>query len=486
MALTEEQKEKALNNIGRIDVDVLKKYITDGDITLQEMKETHALDHRKIQELEPIEKRRQQEAEDWSKANAEDTVEAYDRYLRDHPDGPHADAAGLRMTRLKEQGSWNQARNTETVDSYLKYLKLYPEGQYADEARSKIEIIKSSIEADKARLLQDMKNNPQDYSPAYLKNEILGKGKLSKQDLFNEGIITPEALKVYLDPPPFLSGDDQNTWKNLKPIPEGNNDVYIFGIPRSGKSCILAGMLYQADKEGKSSLDVENALGTKYAHDLIRGVELGYVPPPTSEDQVNYVGCDFYMNDYEYSLSIVEMSGEFFNRTYENDSISGEDTIGARGFLQNDNPKTILLVIDYDRDINGISYQASAKPGQILSYVLKKMEKDGTLEHTNSIQIVVTKTDLMPQDRDRNEYTREFLNENYRAFINEVKRLNKKFDINRTRDHKAIIHPFSLGEFMLAKTFQFDPTDSANLLNSILKMSKPNRKMRFWEKLFNL
>jgi hypothetical protein len=290
---------------------------------------------------------------------------------------------------------------------------------------------------------------------------------------------------LYNNPPTFLSQQNQS-WGDLKPLPSGRTDVYFFGIPTSGKSCILAGLFYKADQLGVLSDDITNEMGTKYKNELIRAIEIGYVPVRTTNVDINYISCSLIENQREHPLSIIEMSGEFFNKTYERSNTTDRESIGAKVYLHNNNRKIIFFVVDYFKhNLGSIHQDEKGTQKDILNYVLKKLESDGTLEKTDSIQVIVSKSDLMPVGVDRNSCTKDFLNKYYLSFINELKRLNKKYNINPTRSNNVVVHPFSLGTFMLGKTFIYNDYDSTQLLQSLLNLSAHKRTRYFWDKLFN-
>lgn len=66
------------------------------------------------------------------------TIELYEEYLKDFPNGNHKQEAIKAIEELK----FGIAKNTHTVASYELYLKEYPEGKYANQSKTAIEDLK--------------------------------------------------------------------------------------------------------------------------------------------------------------------------------------------------------------------------------------------------------------------------------------------------------------------------------------------------------
>jgi SPOR domain len=79
------------------------------------------------------------EQQDWRSAEATDTVEAYAKFLKQHPDSELVTAARGRFAQLSEDREWSQAGETDTADAYKQFLARYPNGKWAQEARIRIE-----------------------------------------------------------------------------------------------------------------------------------------------------------------------------------------------------------------------------------------------------------------------------------------------------------------------------------------------------------
>lgn len=79
------------------------------------------------------------ESGDWKSAQGADTIEAYDGFLKQHPQSEFAAQALERTKQLAEERDWQVATQADTADAYQQFLTQYPEGKWAQEARVRIE-----------------------------------------------------------------------------------------------------------------------------------------------------------------------------------------------------------------------------------------------------------------------------------------------------------------------------------------------------------
>jgi hypothetical protein len=77
--------------------------------------------------------------QDWSSAQAADTLEAYDAFLGKHADSEFATQAKERVAQLTEERDWELATQADTADSYQKFLALHADGKWSQEARVRVE-----------------------------------------------------------------------------------------------------------------------------------------------------------------------------------------------------------------------------------------------------------------------------------------------------------------------------------------------------------
>jgi SPOR domain len=75
---------------------------------------------------------------DWQNATAANTVAAYQDFLKEHPNGEHADEARTRIHTLADNQAWMAAINTNTEAGFKKYVAAEPKGAHVEDAQSKI------------------------------------------------------------------------------------------------------------------------------------------------------------------------------------------------------------------------------------------------------------------------------------------------------------------------------------------------------------
>lgn len=77
--------------------------------------------------------------EDWKAAQAADSTEAYQDFLKQHPDSEFGVAAQERVRQLAEDRDWQAAAKADTLDAYQQFVAAHADGKWAQEARVRIE-----------------------------------------------------------------------------------------------------------------------------------------------------------------------------------------------------------------------------------------------------------------------------------------------------------------------------------------------------------
>lgn len=75
---------------------------------------------------------------DWQQATTANTIGAYQDFLKQHPNGQHADEARGRIHAIEDDQAWMAAVNSNTQQSFEQYLHNEPNGTHAQEARDRI------------------------------------------------------------------------------------------------------------------------------------------------------------------------------------------------------------------------------------------------------------------------------------------------------------------------------------------------------------
>jgi len=83
-------------------------------------------------------------ADDWKQAQAANSSESYQEFLRVHPDSEFSKDAHDKLAQLAEERDWELAVNAGTLDAYQQFLAAHADGKWAQEARVRIESIQQA------------------------------------------------------------------------------------------------------------------------------------------------------------------------------------------------------------------------------------------------------------------------------------------------------------------------------------------------------
>jgi outer membrane murein-binding lipoprotein Lpp len=84
-----------------------------------------------------------QDEQAWSSAQKNNTIEAFQQYLHDQPNGVHASESRDRITALQRADAWKASLADGKQPAIEAFLQKYPVGPEADEAHAKLETLKS-------------------------------------------------------------------------------------------------------------------------------------------------------------------------------------------------------------------------------------------------------------------------------------------------------------------------------------------------------
>ena len=324
---------------------------------------------------------------------------------------------------------------------------------------------------DRERILEEMRSGHPKYKATTIQN-LLQSNTIDENDLFNLGLNNAQInwIKQFSKE----RDDNRNEWADLPPLRDSSTDVYLFGPGASGKTTLLAGILYNAENHGMLRPDNTNPAGVKYMDMIKKCIRDGHLPPRTSVDFLNYISVDLRnsRNDF-HKINLIEMSGERFERSYNQSDLS--NTIGANQYLNNQNRKLIFFVVDYTIDLFKLDAYDDVSNQDVIRNVLQLLAEDGTLKKSDSLNIVVTKSDLISKDYEEAKAGAiQYIQERYRTVYNLCNEYKRDFNI-RSFD----IIPASLGEFLLPDIYNFDPTSSNKILYKIINESRFERKKRW-------
>ena len=417
---------------------------------------------------------------------------------------------------------------TKVKSIYKRYLQKwenrrdYLVEEHVSKAKREIErieiVLPDILGPIKEKLFADMKEHPWRYLPNQMKRLFDGASerdidmlndsrdkwtednKIINEVLVNQITITIDELKDRgIVPMSFTKknlcdtdyGVVQPTIDKLGEYPIGRTDIFFLGVPRSGKSSALAGILYKMrDGEARYIPQLVDRIDVtqRYKTDQLNCIVSRKCPVSTDNDSVCFMKFDLRRNrNRTTQVNFVEMSGEAFEKMVDATSSSEIREIwenrGAEQFLTAPNKKLLFLVIDYavTKDINtGWAEGSGFKQSQMLVNAITSFFHDGTgtdgkrgctMSKISCIAFIMTKCDLMPKARtweDRKEIAEKYINKEFRDIITLLKDAEREYHVNVSDSSGRVnLIPFSLGKFYVGNTYEYDPYDSGMVIDFI-------------------
>lgn len=330
-----------------------------------------------------------------------------------------------------------------------------------------------------------------------IRDFVLSGMQLQYQDLLEKGIIPESVSQKDICEPDFSL--PQTNVEELGDFPTDRTDVYFFGVPRSGKSSVLSGIMYKLYSKGQAAYEPHFVDGVdpcaRYYRGLIQAMASKKPPVSTARDAISFVKLNIRNEKRRNEITIVELSGEAFNNISRGHE-SGEERevwkeLGATKCLNSSNRKCLFFIVDYSvvRGLDG-AYCANMQQSLILNDALRVFCYDGpnpqkpqvgcTMSKVDTVAIIMTKCDLM-NARNRNDRLDEaerYIEDSFSAFANDLAAACKKFGINRSNDYMPYILTFSLGKFYVGNTVVFNGEDSDEIIKFISSVTKSVKNER--------
>ena len=582
MPLTDLQRKKLIDDINRLNINVVLKYILKGDITLSDI--PHITDDRR----KYIEDHLPAPAQiDWNALQAslsevsESTLHKLEAYIRKYegtrPDGNHVDEAIAKRNEIKdalqreaiakEETEWKavdpfsmmslighlnkypMSAHRDEIDDKVwniidkeseqqlqDYKVLFPKGKYIEKATAMLEVLDEwmivrdsgdisfvfqyirkrpeSPYIDKAYcLLMDLKHQeicrmrrePNRYDVSRLLY-LVQLGIFTVDELISEGVMTENiwntlnSMDVKNDLPDIYEAMQESKVE----CQDGCIDVYLWGLPSTGKTCILQGLL----SSSSLLLDLTSS-GGSYAEALRQYTDYGMASPCTLDDSVTTLKTTIITDGHtpiKYNVNFVEMSGHHILDMVEDNSEHSkeENNSDIANLLHNDNRKVFFLIIDptinnikLNREYDEYDEQTGEKIHR-LKYVVFNQKifmqqivnifqdpaNSDILRKVDSIHIIITKADTFGERLQRGEKALDYFNDHYGINVTQpLVDLCEKYHINCNSNFRPKLFTFSLGKFYVGGLYEYDPIDSELLINTITAFEPPYRKETFWSRL---
>ncbi|MBX9886522.1 MAG: hypothetical protein K2Y30_01145 [Flavobacteriaceae bacterium] len=271
-------------------------------------------------------------------------------------------------------------------------------------------------------------------------------------------------------------------FKNISQLPvmeEGRTDVYFVGVPGSGKSTMLSGLLNMANKDGILIPDTYNNDGSVYQTQLISDLNRGVLPNATASGSYNYVPLSIKdENGSKHPFNIVEVPGENYVNMFNNGDVGD-----FLNYISNNNKKILIFVIDSLAHDTGYN-DSNSQLDQNLVYVniLNMFKSNGILEQTDAIYLVANKFDAIKESRFAannsadDELALDFLQDEFKNLINNCKDAR---DDSKSK-FKIKILPFSIGNVSYTSIIDnFNKEYSSVVINNLIEDSFVVKGSRF-------
>lgn len=380
---------------------------------------------------------------------------------------------------------WIDAQDKNTILDYVYFKTAHPYSEYREEAEERIRKMKGD-------LLSDMKRYPFRYNRDIMYSYI-STNCLTMEDLVdNSGVLTDRAYSHIKRYPRLIDEQRALPLARLEnPHSEsGNTDVYFFGVPGSGKTCVLSGLMSLTGQLGFNFDPKGVGGGGSYAIELRNYARASMLPPATDNRYIQVM--DAQINDengHLHKLSLIEMSGEKTAEFANMDNPESFDDLGqgASGLLNNDNPKLIFFVIDPTNEtavnigLDKIENQTWMLQSDALNCVSSLMSKHPKfMSKVVAVHIILTKSDTLGDYADRQLIETVLKEQGYLPVLQDLKAICQKYDINKQTGFNVGLYPFCVGRFMPGEVYTFDETDSLKILRVIQrntgKIINPNKK----------
>lgn len=423
----------------------------------------------------------------WFLATEELDTARLKKFIKHVPNSSYIGEANEIMVSL---ASWENVKKTNDIFAVQQYL---------DENHNAPKVITDDAETLRDSLIQEemfeMEKNPS----AYLRRRLFGLiniGAISVDDLVRKGLTTYEMFESAKIRDQFI--DDNPLDVTFVDSPEletdGITDVYLFGVPSTGKTCVLMGLL--GLEQGQ--YDWNNMIAAGEYGDFLDKFRDNHILPNRTKDEQFFCihGKAKDRNGKEHLINLIELAGEQFlhkiamNKEHEL-SLVDMDAMAAKS-LKNDNRKIFFIIIDPTANI--IPYETKDGTGKEVVYqvpqktvirkivnILKNDANKELMKKVDALHFIATKSDVI-------EHANKDIKDCMVNYVDSIKSahemcLPENAHINEATGFKPKLYSFSLGKFYVGGTFEYDSTDSEKLMNVITENTIAVRNPSFVEKI---
>ena len=438
----------------------------------------------------------------WNLVNQE-SVQDIQNYITMLPQGIHVREAQLILNAIVE---WNNVKLTNDIFCVNDYIRNNPNTPFKNQAQVQLMGLKQQE-------IGMMRTNPNSYEVNRLLR-LINDGIFSDHELINAKVMTETVLETLRNHDinadlPDIRQAIENSRAECK---DGYTDVFFFGVPSTGKTCVLMGM------SRSNSLHINLASGGgDYAAALQQYTDVGVTVPRTPGTFVTTLEATISSVSDQggavHKINLVEMSGEEFAFDIANnpDRIFTFEQMGsgATQLLKNDNRKVFFLIIDPTANVVRINREIVVQDGfdedtgepithTDLQYcvvnqrtLIQKMVDLFTdpgnaeiMKKVDSIHIIMTKSDTLGNPVEREEKALNIFQQKFSGdILKPLIDLCEEYNINSRTNFHPNLYTFSLGTFYVGGLYEYEQTDSDRLVVAIKNSTQSVKKKSWWDRL---
>lgn len=439
----------------------------------------------------------------WALVTEELDADLLKKFIKKVPNSSYINEARRLQAALNE---WLDVKNRGDIFDVQRYINDHLDAPQAilDDAESFRNTLKKAE-------IKTMLENPSAYDRRRL-GGLVKIGIITVDELVKNGLTTYDAFQRTQNYDDFIEGNPiVVNFKYSELLDQDDiTDVYLFGVPSTGKTCVLMGLL------GSNKYNWNNAIAAGDYGNILSAYRDNHILPERTKGKQFFCihGNATDRNGKKHLINVIELAGEqFLDKIATNPkgelSLVDMDSVAIDSF-RNKNRKIFFIVIDPtvkeikhskiipDRpilDSNGnqktdeygnlmyetIDYFVAQRTIiQQMANILADPSNAEIMKRVDALHFIVTKWDAMGA----NVSPRDCIND-YSLSVNVIEELckPKNAHINEATGFKPKLYTFSLGKFYVGGTFDYNPDDSIKLMNVITDNTLGIRDYSFIEKM---
>lgn len=405
----------------------------------------------------------------WYETVARDTIAAYKEYKSQYP-GKHAIEIAKRISEIEDEQDWKTACDNNTRDAYDKYLEQHPGGKYRDKAIEKI-----NYRGKKEIFLDKLRDDPNALSAYQIQMEI-DNGTANWYDL--EEVYTLEQVEAIRS---YRKAADLPEVEVMKTLPRGYTEVYFWGTRGTGKTCAIGATLGYLTYKLKT-INPLNCPAEVYLYQLqhmfTKEDSICKLPPGTVMGNLPVMPFDFKdeKRNGHRCASFIDVAGEVFSGIFKknqgmqlsDDEEKAVDDL-TRCLTNHYNNKIHFFIIEYDNDdfvMTETFGEGAVSKSNVMNSLTSYFAKSKLFDKSSvGMYVLVTKCDKIPANQNRNEKVKEYITSGlWGNVVENIQEISKKANCGGL----TVIN-FSIGDVFAKDLCIFNPKDASKIVNELIE-----------------